>query len=213
MSDILLKASSRQPGKSEAKALRRDGNVPGVYYAKDQDPIHFTVPRLSLRDVVYTAEAKVVNLEVEGLGKKAAILKDVSFDPITDDILHVDLLGISAGQMITVEIPLHLTGSSVGVRNGGVLEQVMMKAHVKVDPTKMPEHIDVDVTELDINSAIHIGDLKTEGVEFEDREEAVIVTCVPPKVADATDEAAVEGAEEGAAAEGGEEGAAEGGEE
>lgn len=190
MSEIVLKANSRQPGKSEAKALRRDGNVPGVYYAKDQDPVHFTVTRLSLRDIVYTAEAKVVNLEVEGQKAKAAILKDVSFDPITDDILHIDLLGIAAGQLITVEIPLHLTGSSVGVRNGGVLEQVMLKAHVKVDPTKMPEHIDVDVTDLEINNSIHIGDLTVAGIEFEDRAEAVIVTCVPPKVADAaTDEA------------------------
>ena len=209
MSEIVLKANKREPGKSEAKALRREGNVPGVYYAKDQDPIHFTVPRLSLRDVVYTAEAKVVNLEVEGLNTKSAILKDVSFDPITDDILHIDLLGIAAGQMITVEIPLHLTGSSVGVRNGGVLEQVMLKAHVKVDPTKMPEHIDVDVTELDVNSALHIGDISVEGIEFEDRPEAVIVTCVPPKVADTTaeaeagEEAASEGGEEAATEEGG----------
>lgn len=209
MSDIQLKASKRQPGKSQAKALRREGQVPGVYYAKDQDPIHFTVPRLSLRDVVYTAEAKVVNLQVDGMGTKAAILKDVTFDPITDAILHIDLLGISAGQMITVEIPLHLTGNSVGVRNGGVLEQTMHKAHVKVDPTKMPEHIDVDITDLDINSTLHISDLKVAGVEFEDRPEAVIVTCVPPKVSDASAEAA-EGAE--ATAEGGE-AAAEGGEE
>ncbi len=184
MSEILLKASKREPGKSAAKALRRDGQVPGVYYAKDQDPIHFSVPKLSLRDIVYTAEAKVVNLDVEGAGKKSAILKDVTFDPITDAILHIDLLGVAAGQKMTVEIPLHLTGSSIGVRDGGVLEQVMHKAHVNVDPTKMPEHIDVDVTNLAVNSSIHIGDLNLPGIEFTDRPDAVIVTCAPPRVAE-----------------------------
>jgi len=194
MSEILLKASKREPGKSAAKALRRDGQVPGVYYAKDQDPIHFSVPKLSLRDVVYTAEAKVVNLDVEGAGKKSAILKDVTFDPITDAILHIDLLGIAAGQKMTVEIPLHLTGSSIGARDGGVLEQVLHKAHVNVDPTKMPEHIDVDVTNLAVNGAIHIGDLNLPGIEFMDRPDAVIVNCAPPRAETTTSTEPTEGA-------------------
>lgn len=183
MSDITLKASKRTPGKSEAKALRRAGSIPGVYYAKNQDPVHFSVPALSLRDVVYTAEAKVINLQVEGAGSKQAILKDVTFDPVSDSILHIDLLGIAAGQKMIVEIPLHLTGNAVGVRNGGVLEHVLHKAHVKVDPTKMPEHVDIDVSNLEIGQSIHIGDLSIPGVEFQDRAEAVIVACIPPKTA------------------------------
>ena len=183
MSDITLKASKRTPGKSEAKALRRAGSIPGVYYAKNKDTVHFSVPAMSLRYVLYTSEAKVINLQVEGAGSKQAILKDVTFDPVSDSILHIDLLGIAAGQKMIVEIPLHLTGNAVGVRNGGVFEHVLHKAHVKVDPTKMPEHVDIDVSNLEIGQSIHIGDLSIPGVEFQDRAEAVIVACMPPKTA------------------------------
>lgn len=182
MSDITIKASKRVPGKSEARALRSNGIIPGVYYAKDQEPIHFSVPALDLRDVVYTAEAKVINLQVDGAGSKTAILKDVTFDPISDSILHIDLLGITAGQSMQMDIPLHLTGNAAGVRAGGVLEHVMHKAHVKVDPTKMPEHIDVDITNLEIGAAIHVSELSVAGVEFLDRPEAVVVSCHAPKV-------------------------------
>lgn len=193
MTEVQLQATPRTPGQTASKALRREGRVPGVYYAKNQDPVHFSVPVLSLRTIVYTAEAKMVKLAVDGAGKALpCILKDVTFDPVTDQILHIDLLGVAAGEKINVEIPLHLTGQSVGARDGGIVEHVMHKAHVKVDPTKMPEHIDVDITNLKIGSSIHIGDLSVAGVEFTDKADAVIVTCAAPKgeAPAATEEAA-----------------------
>jgi len=181
MSETILKATKREPGRTTAKQLRAAGKVPGVYYSKSNEPVHFTVETLELRKVVYTAEAKIVSLQVDNDKALACILKDVTFDPVSDKILHFDLLGISAGQKITVEIPLHLTGNSIGARDGGIIEHVMHKAHVLVDPTKMPEHIDVDISNLGVNSSIHISDISVAGVEFMERAEAVIVTCVPPK--------------------------------
>ncbi|MBI2794575.1 MAG: 50S ribosomal protein L25 [Ignavibacteria bacterium] len=181
MSQIVLKAKQRQAGRSASKQLRREGKVPGVYYSNSHDPIHFSVDTLDLRSIVYTAEAKVVSLQFDDDKGLPCILKDVTFDPITDKIIHLDFLGVSAGQKITVEIPIHLIGTSAGVRDGGIVEHVMHKAHVLVDPLKMPEHIDVDITNLQINSSIHIEDISVEGVEFEEKPEAVIVTCTPPK--------------------------------
>jgi len=182
MSQIVLQAEPRTPGQTASKVLRRNDRVPGVYYANGQDPIHFSVQKLALRPVVYTAEAKTVRLEVAGKGL-TCILKDVTFHPVTDKILHFDLLGVAAGQKIAVEIPLHIIGQSVGVRDGGSLEQVLHKAHVMVDPTTMPEHIDIDVTNLAKGSAIVIRDLNIAGVEFTGRQDAVIVACHAPKVA------------------------------
>lgn len=179
MSEIILSASKRETGRHTARELRRQGQIPGVYYANNQDPVHFSVPTLSLRPIVYTSEAKMVRLEVDGAAGKLCILKDITFDPITDAIVHFDLLGVAAGQKINVEIPLHITGQSIGVKNGGVLEHVMHKAHVMVDPTKMPEHIDVDVSNLNVNESLHIGDLSIPGIEFTDKAESVVVTCVP----------------------------------
>ncbi|MBN9399810.1 MAG: 50S ribosomal protein L25 ['Candidatus Kapabacteria' thiocyanatum] len=181
MSQIVLSAVKREPGRTTAKALRREGLVPGVYYAKNQDPVHFSVQTLALRPIIYTAEAKMVALQVEGGKPLNCIVKDVTFDPISDKILHFDLLGVSAGQKMSVEMPIHLVGNSIGVRDGGAVEHVMHRAHVMVDPTNMPEHINVDISDLKIGHAIHISDVSIPGVEFTDRPEAVIVTCTAPK--------------------------------
>lgn len=181
MSQIILKATKREPGYKIARDLRNNGNVPCVYYAKNQDPIHFSVATLDLRPVVYTAEAKMVSLVVDNGAGKNAIVKDITFDPITDKILHIDFLGVAAGEKLNVEIPLHLVGSSIGVREGGVLDHVMHKAHCVVDPTKMPEHIDIDISNLGVNSSIHLKDINVPGVEFTDRPDAVIVACHAPK--------------------------------
>jgi large subunit ribosomal protein L25 len=192
MSQITLAAEPRVPGQSAAKALRHEGHTPGVYYAKGQDPVHFSVPTLSLRPVVYTAEAKTVRLEVAGKALQC-IVKEVTFDPVTDKILHIDMLGIVAGNKIALKIPLHVVGLAIGVREGGTLEHIIHKAHVKVDPTTMPEHIDVDVTNLGRGQAIHVRDLNVPGVEFTDRPDAVVVACHNPKGGGASTEEATPG--------------------
>lgn len=180
MSQIILAAEPRVPGQTAAKALRRDGRTPGVYYANGQDPVHFSVQTLALRPVVYTAEAKTVSLEVGGKSMPC-ILKEVTFDPVTDKILHIDMLGIVAGNKIALQIPLHIVGLAIGVREGGTLEHIIHKARVRVDPTTMPEHIDVDVTNLGRGQSIHVRDLNVPGVEFMDRPDAIVVACHNPK--------------------------------
>ncbi|MDZ4745698.1 MAG: 50S ribosomal protein L25 [bacterium] len=186
MTETILQAEARTPGQTASKALRRNGRVPGVFYSRNHEPIHFSVPALSLRSIVYTAEAKMVKLSVDGGQALDCVLKDVTFDPITDKLLHFDLLGVAVGEMILVDIPIHLIGQSVGVRDGGILEHVMHKVRVKADPHVMPEHVDIDVTNLKVGDAIHISDLKIEGCELLDRPDAVIVACQQPRtIADA----------------------------
>lgn len=189
MSQVVLQAETRTPGQALAKQLRRDERVPGVYYAKGQEPVHFSVSYLALRPIVHTARAKTVKLEVAGKDF-LCVLQDVSFDPLSDKILHVDLLGVKAGEKILVQIPVHLSGLAQGVREGGTLEHTMHKAHVRVDPTEMPEVIEVDVTNLARGSAIHVSDLSVAGVEFLDRATSVVVACHAPKVVAAAVESA-----------------------
>lgn len=189
MSQVVLQAETRTPGQAIAKQLRRDERVPGVYYAKGQNPVHFSVPYLMLRPVVHTAKAKTVKLEIAGKDM-LCILQDVTFDPLTDKILHVDMLGVKAGEKIQVQIPVHVSGLAQGVREGGTLEHTMHKAHVRVDPTQMPEVIEVDVTQLGRGAAIHVSDLNVPGVEFLDRPTSVVVACHAPKVVAAAEESA-----------------------
>jgi large subunit ribosomal protein L25 len=174
MSTLAISASKREPGRKIAKEARRNGSVPGVAYSKNFEPVHFTIPALNLRPVVYTAEAKLIQLDVDGV-KMDCILKDVTFDPITDAVLHVDFLRVVAGEVVNVEIPIHIVGTADGVRSGGVLEMYMHKLHVRVDPHTMPEHIDVNVTSLAVGSSLHIRDLDTPGVQILDRADALVV--------------------------------------
>jgi large subunit ribosomal protein L25 len=183
MSTIVIAAAKRTPGRSAARTLRTQGHVPGVYYAKGKDPIHFSVPALSLRSVVYTAEAKMVRLEVEGSPAVDCILKDVTFDPVTDRITHIDFQGVALGEKVAVEIPVHLVGTAEGIKFGGVIEHVTHKIHAKADPHNMPEHIDVDVTNLNIGQSIHISDLNIPALVITDKPDLVVVACSAPRVA------------------------------
>lgn len=180
MSEIMLQGVLRTPGKKEARSLRDSDNVPGVYYAKNQEPIHFSVDRLALRKVVHTDKARIVNLEINGSAKQA-VLKDVTFDPISDKILHFDLLGVKPGDKLKTKLAVHLSGLAAGVRAGGRLEHVMQKARVMVDPTRMPEHIEVDITNLNASEAIRVSNIQIDGVQFLDRPTSVIATVHPPK--------------------------------
>lgn len=201
MSQLVLKATKRDPGTKAARELRRNDRVPGVYYANNQQPVHFSVPILSLRPIVYTAEAKLVRLEVDNDPGLDCILKHVAFDPVSDKIVHFDLLGVTGDVAIAVDIPVHITGISPGVRDGGVMEHVLHKLHVRVNPREMPEHISVDVTGLELNTAIHVSDLNVPGVEFIHKGDEVIVACHPPRAAETTTPGAAASGESSASSE------------
>jgi large subunit ribosomal protein L25 len=181
MTEITLAATPRVTGKKQARDLRNEDLVPGVFYGKNQDPVHFSVQRLALRPVIHTAEARTVSLHVEGKSPVKAVLRDVTFDPISDKILHFDLLGIKEGDTFKTQLPVHLTGMAAGVRDGGTLDHVMTRIRVKVDPTKMPENITIDVSSLKIGDSVKVSDLQFEGVTFVERPGAVLAAVLAPK--------------------------------
>lgn len=183
MSTVTIKASQRTPGRSNARTLRTQDLVPGVFYSKNDKPVHLAVPRLSLRPVVFTAKARMIQLEVEGSAAVNCVLQDVTFDPISDKVVHVDFLGVRPGEKIVVVMPLHLEGTAEGVKRGGALEHILHRVHALVDPHTMPEHLVVDISSLGIGGAIHVKDIAIEGVEIIDRAENVIVSCYQPRVA------------------------------
>lgn len=188
MKEIELIVKKRDTGKKASADYRRNGEVPGVYYAKGEENINILTNPLDLRDIVYTQMTRIVSLQVEGEDtKKRCVLKKVVFDPITDAITHIDLLGIKDGQSINVEIPFKLVGQSVGVRNGGKMQHVLLKAKVSCLPENLVEYIEVDVSKLKIGKAIAIKDLKnTEGLNFEISTETVICHVTRPRVGGGT---------------------------
>jgi large subunit ribosomal protein L25 len=115
------------------------------------------------------------------------ILREAQFDPISDRVRHVDFLILHTGEKIKVDVPVSLAGSAIGVRDGGIIDFVMHKLTINVLPDELPEHIEINISDLKIGHSIHIKDLpSTDKFTVVGDENAVIVACVPPKVSEET---------------------------
>lgn len=199
-------------GKTEAKNLRAEGHVPCVIYGGEEQ-IHFYAPAILFRELVYTSEAHFVKVNVEG-AEYDCIIQDIQFHPVSEMIVHVDFLQWFTGKSIKMDIPVHLTGVSKGVSNGGTLIHKRRSLSIKALPKNMPEHIDLDITALDFGKAIKVSDVITDNFEILDTPQASIAVVEVPralrgKSADELEGEGEEGAEGEAPAEGAESPAAE----
>ncbi len=211
MKTVELKGSLREAvGKSNSKTLRKQGQVPCVLYGNG-DNIHFYTHENSFKELVYTPNAYLVDIEVEGKNYKA-VLRDIQYHPVSDKIIHVDFFQIDEKEPVWIKMPVILEGNSIGVLNGGRLVQKMRKVKVKALPNELPDEIKVDISKLAIGKSIKIQDLSIEGLEFMEPGNAVVVLVKMARaaaLAAGTEEEGEEGEEGEAPAEGGDAPAAE----
>jgi large subunit ribosomal protein L25 len=187
-------------GKTDSQKLRDEGLVPCVLYGGDGQ-VHFQSPMILFRDLVYTNEAHFVHVNIEGEESKA-ILQEVQFHPVSEIILHADFLKISDDRKVKMSIPTRLVGQAPGVSKGGALVRKRAALKVYGFPKDMPDHIDVDVSELDFHHAVKVGDMKLPGLEFLDPKQATIAAVEIPRAAKlAAEDAAAAAATPAAAAE------------
>ncbi len=183
MAEITLTATRRMTGKrTDLKAVRRAGKIPGVYYLHEEANIPIQVDALAMRPVVYTSEAHIINLKLDDAVERKCILREVQFDPITDRITHFDLVGLRAGEKIRLEIPVLLTGTAIGVKEGGIVQHTLHKIEVECLPSDLPEHISVKIDDLHLGDAVKIGDLEMPNLVFTLAPEQVIVSIVHPRI-------------------------------
>ncbi len=177
--------------------LRQKGYVPAVYYAHGEDNIFLAIPESKIKPIVFSSETYLINLEIEGVGTKSCILKEFQLDPVTDKIIHVDLHGLKAGEKITVEVAVHLVGTPIGVKEGGLLQHSLHKIEIECLPTEIPDKIDVDVSKLKIGDSIHVKDLNLSGVKVLTNPDTTIVTVIHKAIHEAapTEAAGTEQAE------------------
>ena len=155
-----------QVGRNAIKKVRKEGLIPGVIYGVGQEPINLEVNGRQLSTVLAHASSENILLELEivdGDNKRnsLAMIQEVQHHPIQRQILHVDFHAVSATEKITAEVPIETIGEPVGVKtNGGLLEHNLRELEVECLPGDLPERIEVDVTNLDINQSIHVKDLK-----------------------------------------------------
>jgi large subunit ribosomal protein L25 len=203
-------------GSRNAQRLRKQGLIPGVLYGKGHSRA-IAIEERSLRSALTGPSGLHAIVDVVVEGQKTphhAVMKDYERHPIRGTITHVDFHEVRLDQVIQAAVAVQLIGDSVGARQGGVIQQVTREVRVEALPTSIPEHIEVDVSHLDIGDTIRLEDLPVlEGVAYlDDPLETVIANCTIPRGLAALEEEAEEGEElEGEAAEGeGAEAAAEG---
>ena len=203
MEKVTLEAFERKNiSKHGRKSLRNSGRVPGVFYSSRVEPIAIDVQQKLINPLVFTSKTNLITLKLKNHDEYECIIKDVQFDPVTDQILHFDLLGVTRGEKIQLEVPVQLIGSAVGVKEGGVLQQNIYKFDVECLPGNIPQFLNIDVAELKLGDSIHVGDLSFENITILNPEETVVVAVAHPKVeVEVTEEEGEEIAEEGEAAE------------
>lgn len=159
-------------GKKAAKTIRAAKNVPCVLYGGESN-VNFTVAAADLRKLIYTPEVYLVNLTIDGKASKA-IIKEIQFHPVSEDVLHMDFLEVTENKPVAIEIPVQLTGLAEGVKAGGKLNLEMRKLRVKGIYTNIPERIVLDVTSLALGKKIQVCDVVLDNLEVLNANNAVV---------------------------------------
>jgi len=193
MSTATLSATLRsESGKGAARALRRAGSVPAVIYGHKREPMSLSIVTRDMERLLERVApgSTVVELSIDGKVSRT-IIREIQKHPFKKQLVHVDFQELVAGENITVSIPLIITGVSIGVRSsGGVLDQTLRELEISVDPSSIPNHIDVDVSALGVGDSIHVRDLTLpDGITVITDTDASVVVVAAPKV-NATDAAA-----------------------
>ena len=171
-------------GKGGARKSRAAGQIPAVLYGHGEAPIPVAIGTRDFEIALHRHEGgnPIVNLALEG-GEYTALIRDVQYDPVTHDILHLDFQHISLTETVEVKVALHFEGLAIGVKDGGgILESILRDVEVRCLPTAIPASISVDVSHLNIGDSVHVRDIVVPNVEILTDRDATLATVVPPTV-------------------------------
>lgn len=167
-------------GKKDAKMLRKQGLVPCVIYGGGQEQVRFTMPQKAFKPLLFTPDTNYVELEIDGK-KCRAILQEIQYHPVTDEVLHADFLRIFDDKPISIAIPVKTVGTAPGVLQGGKLMMKIRKLRVKGLPDAIPQYAEVNISSLEIGQGVKVEQVSIENVELLDVKSSVIVWVKPTR--------------------------------
>jgi large subunit ribosomal protein L25 len=186
MKSIELKGTIREKlGKASSKITRAAENVPCILYG-GKSSVYFSVIEKDLKHILYTPHVYLINLDVAGQ-KYLAKIQDIQFHPVSDAVNHIDFYEVSDDKEIIIDLPVIVTGNSVGVREGGKLIQDKRKVKVKGLVKNIPDEISVDISEIGIGKNIKVGELVHKNIEFLDLKHSPVVSVKVTRVAKAAE--------------------------
>ncbi len=153
-----LKASAREAlSKKQAADMRKAEIVPCTIYGNG-DNVLFSVEKAALKGLIYTPNAYLVNIDIEGK-QEVGVMRELQFHPVTDEVLHVDFYRVDESKTIAMDIPVVLKGGAEGVKQGGKLQQAIRKVKVSALSKNLPDQLEVDITHLGLGKSIFVGDV------------------------------------------------------
>ncbi len=174
MKKVTIKTELRKTlGKKAAKKLKAKQHIPCVLYGLKKENIHFHAYKNEFRKIIYTPDTFLIDIDIDGKIHNA-IMHDIQFHPVTDDVIHIDFLRYSNEIPIKIELPVKTIGVAKGLLDGGNLQIQRSKLFVYALPEKLPEYLEVEVTDLELGRSIKVGDLSFEGVELIDPANSVV---------------------------------------
>ena len=199
MQQVRLEAQKREAsGKGAARGIRRAGHIPGVLYGRKNEVIPIQIDTRGFQDFLQDyGENAFINLEIADHGTENVMVKEIQRDPVSNQLLHTDLLRISMDEPITAAATIVLIGSAPGIQEGGILEFPHRQLTLHCLPTVLPEEIEVDISELGIDDRLSVEDISLpEEIEILDDPHTRIVAVVPPRIEEEpTEEEDIEGEE------------------
>ena len=187
MKSVVVKGEKRVAlGKKDSKKLRSQEIVPAVLYG-GEEVLHFAVSFSELRKIIYTPSVFLVDLEIDGETHKA-IVQDIQWHPVEEQVLHVDFLVISDNKPIKIEVPINVIGLAPGITAGGKLKINLRRLKVKALAKDVPNTIDIDVTKIELGQSIKVGELAVENLEFLNSKSNVVLAVNVTRLAKSVDE-------------------------
>lgn len=186
---VVLIADVREGiGKEKTKKLRKEGIVPAIYYSKKETPINLQINERELLKALKEGQ-QILELHI-GKKKKHGLVKAVQYHPVSEKIVHLDFQGVSLSEVVSVMVPLKLTGTPVGVLNeGGLLEVNLYELEVTCKASDIPHELVLNIEGVTLNSNLHVSDMKFEGIDITSNSETLVLAVNAPAGADSdTDE-------------------------
>ena len=179
--DIVVRVMAREGrGKNDARRARRNGQVPVTIYGGTGETVAALASLTELAAILRsdTGRNTIVTLDVEGVGPSEVMFQDRQIDPVRGRLVHADFKRLVKGEKIEATVPLRLVGEPIGVKEqAGILEQIIREVEIRCEPREIPEHLDVDVSNLAVHDVLHVSDIPvTAGVEILEDPETVIAT-------------------------------------
>ena len=190
--DIVDRTQIRTKG---SKALRRNGLIPGNLYYAGETNVNISVDKLVLYHALQSGQ-HIFEIELEG-NTQFTMIKELQYHPVTDEVIHIDLMRVRRSKKMTIFVPLVLVGESVGTKEGGVLSQSMNQIEISCFPTDVPEQIELNIDDLEMNSAKSVADIiiDNEDIEILSAEDLNVVSVQPPAAEEEPEVEELEGEE------------------